>query len=259
MKQPDEPDMTDATQTKGATSGQFSNRPAPSRREVWKMFDRIAWRYDLLNHLLSANQDKAWRKRLAALLPDGKGLKALDLASGTGDQLLALYDSGRIKHGVGTDLAEKMLAIGRDKITARGLNDSLELKTGDAQNIPFEDNRFDAVTISFGIRNMTDVSLALREMHRVLKPGGRALILEFSLPTNGFIRWGYLIYFRHILPVLGKMISGDDGAYRYLNETVETFPYGQAFCDLMTDAGFQNVKDNRLTLGIASIYQGDKI
>ena len=260
MRQPDEPDMTDAQKTKGATSGQPADRKVvPSRREVWKMFDRIAWRYDLLNHLLSANQDKAWRKRLTALLPGGNDLKALDLASGTGDQLLALHDSGRIKHGVGTDLAEKMLAIGRDKITARGLNDSLELKTGDAQNIPFEDNRFDAVTISFGIRNMTDVSLALREMHRVLKPGGRALILEFSLPTNGFIRWGYLIYFRHILPVLGKMISGDDGAYRYLNETVETFPYGQAFCDLMTDAGFQNVKDNRLTLGIASIYQGDKI
>lgn len=230
----------------------------PDRTNVWKMFDRIAGRYDLLNHLLSANRDKQWRSRINRMLPAGDNLAVLDLASGTGDQLLALWESGRVKSGIGIDLAEKMLEVGREKIRRRSLDSWLELRTGDVQAIAFEDGRFDVTTISFGIRNMTDVSKSLAEMFRVLKPGGRSLILEFSLPTNGLVRAVYLWYFRHILPRLGKAISGDDGAYRYLNETVETFPYGEAFCGLMREQGFKNVKCAPLTLGIASIYSGDK-
>ena len=117
---------------------------------------------------------------------------------------------------------------------------------------------FDAVTISFGIRNVLDVPKGLREMHRVLRPGGRALILEFSLPANAFIRWGYLLYFRNVLPLVGGLVSGDAKAYRYLNETVETFPYGAAFTALMTDAGFENVQAKPLTFGIATLYRGDR-
>jgi demethylmenaquinone methyltransferase/2-methoxy-6-polyprenyl-1,4-benzoquinol methylase len=230
----------------------------PSRRDVHRMFDRIAPRYDLLNHLLSFNRDKAWRRRMAALLPTRTNLKLLDLATGTGDQLLALYSSGKIASGVGIDPAEKMLAIGQEKIARRGLSDKLSLSVGSAEQIPFPDKSFDVVTISFGIRNVTDVAKSLSEMHRVLKPEGRALILEFSLPTSKLIKAGYLFYFRYILPALGGIISGDREAYRYLNQTVESFPHGENFAKLMREAGFEGVKATPLTFGVASIYQGDK-
>ncbi|MGD8921840.1 MAG: bifunctional demethylmenaquinone methyltransferase/2-methoxy-6-polyprenyl-1,4-benzoquinol methylase UbiE [Candidatus Zixiibacteriota bacterium] len=230
---------------------------APSRRDVWRMFDRISHRYDLLNHLLSMNRDVAWRKRMSRHLPDRPDLKVLDLATGTADQLLSLYDSGKVGSGVGIDLAEKMLEVGRRKIKQRGLESALELQIGDAENIPFDDNRFDAVSISFGIRNVIDVPHALSEMHRILNSEGRALILEFSLPKSRWIRSLYLIYFRKILPRLGGLISGDREAYQYLNDTVETFPYGEEFCRLMRDAGFDNVQAIPLTFGIATLYRGD--
>jgi demethylmenaquinone methyltransferase/2-methoxy-6-polyprenyl-1,4-benzoquinol methylase len=138
------------------------------------------------------------------------------------------------------------------------LADTLELKTGDAEAIPFDDNNFDATSISFGIRNVLNVNKSLAEMYRVLRPGGRALILEFSLPSNRLIRRLYLLYFRHVLPRLGRLVSGDAHAYNYLNQTVETFAHGEEFCELMRTAGFHNVKAIPLTFGIASIYQGDK-
>jgi len=246
-------------QKSGSGSPGSPDRPvSPSRRDVHKMFDRIAGRYDLLNHLLSANIDKRWRRKVARLLPDGDSLSVLDLACGTGDQLITLYDSGQVAEGTGIDLAEKMLAVGRAKISRLGLDNTLSLQTGDAGEIPFDNDRFDAVTISFGIRNMTDVNQTLSEMHRILRPGGRALILEFSLPGNRLLQSGYLFYLRHILPKLGAAISGDSSAYRYLNETIETFPHGPAFCELMTDAGFKAVSQTTLSAGIVSIYQGDK-
>ncbi|MCM2272195.1 MAG: bifunctional demethylmenaquinone methyltransferase/2-methoxy-6-polyprenyl-1,4-benzoquinol methylase UbiE [candidate division Zixibacteria bacterium] len=229
-----------------------------SRQQVWKMFDRIAHRYDLLNHLLSGNRDVAWRRKMAGMLPERSELDVLDLATGTGDQLITLAKTGKLRSGVGIDLAEKMLALGREKIVAKQLDRLLTLQTGDAGTIPFTDNLFDAVSITFGIRNVLDVPAAFREMYRVLRPNGRALILEFSLPRNGFVRHGYLFYFRHILPRLGGLISGDSHAYRYLNQTVETFPYGEAFCTLMRESGFTNVQATELTFGIATIYSGDK-
>lgn len=223
------------------------------------MFDRIAHRYDLLNHLLSFNRDRAWRRKMATLLPKRCQMFLLDLATGTGDQLLAIYNSGQIASGVGLDPAEQMLAIGRQKIQARGLSDKLTMQTGSAEKIPFGDNSFDVISISFGIRNVTQVSQALTEMRRVLKPDGRVLILEFSLPRNAFVRAIYLFYFRHVLPRLGGLISGDRTAYRYLNQTVETFPYGQDFGDEMIKAGFGRVSHTPLTFGVATIYQGDKV
>lgn len=229
----------------------------PSRDNVASMFNRIAHRYDLLNHLLSANRDKRWRRKLVDLLPPGDNLHVLDLATGTGDQLLSAFESGRVAQGTGLDPAEKMLAIGREKIAARGLSDKLRLTTGIAESLPVADNSMDAITISFGIRNVTDVQMALSEMTRALRPGGRALILEFSLPSNVLIRQLYLFYFRHVLPRLGALISGDASAYRYLNQTVETFPYGDDFLSLMRQAGFAHVEKLPLTFGIATIYRGD--
>ncbi len=221
------------------------------------MFDRIAHRYDLLNRLLSFGRDVAWRKRVACHLPDRPNCSVLDLATGTADLLISVYDhSGRVRQGTGIDMAGKMLSIAREKIAVRNLQDILTVAPGDAMNIPFAGGSFDAVMIAFGIRNLTDVPAGLKEMHRVLNDGGRALILEFSLPENRFMRGLYLIYFRYVLPVVGAIISGDRYAYRYLNRTVETFPYGTEFCDLMKDAGFVNVKADRLTFGVATIYEG---
>jgi len=232
---------------------------APSRREVWRMFDRIAPRYDLLNRLLSLGRDVAWRKRLADNLPGIPSQSVLDLATGTGDVLFSLHkNSANIQRAVGIDRAFKMLEIGREKAETRNLSGVIRLFPGDAMQIPAKADSFDAITIAFGIRNVLDVGSALAEMRRVLKPGGRALILEFSLPTNFLMKKIYLLYFRHVLPHIGGLISGDSHAYRYLNETVETFPYGQQFCDLMTTSGFREVQSIPLTFGIATIYRGDK-
>jgi len=232
----------------------------PPRAQIWKMFDRIAGRYDLLNHLLSMGQDIRWRKKVAQILPDKSNQKILDLATGTGDQLLSLYkNSDRIASATGTDLASEMIAIGKEKVQQQELDDVITLQEGDAEDIQFDDGSFDAITISFGIRNVTDVKKSLAEMYRALKSEGRAIILEFSLPKNRIIKKLYLLYFRYILPFIGELISGDRDAYRYLNQTVETFPYGHAFCELISAQGFENVKMMPLTFGVATIYYGDKI
>lgn len=231
---------------------------SPSRKNAPRMFDRIAPRYDLLNHLLSFNRDKAWRKRLTELLGDRRDLNVLDLATGTGDQLLALYETGQVVVGRGVDPSEGMLKIAQKKITERNLGDVLKVQTGTGEQIPSESEIFDTVTISFGIRNVIDLEKSLGEILRVLKPGGQALILEFSLPTNPIIRTGYLLYFRYILPILGGMISGDNEAYQYLNKTVETFPYGEEFIRIMRLAGFSQAEVYPLTFGVASIYVGRK-
>lgn len=236
-----------------------SPKTNPSRRDVWKMFDRIAYRYDLLNRLLSFGQDVIWRKKVSRHFNDIPDQHVLDLATGTADLLLTVYQKNScVKTGIGIDLAEKMLDIGRQKIRDRNLEDKLSLRIGDAVNIPFPENSFDAVMISFGIRNVVDLKKSLREMYRILNEQGRAIILEFSLPKNQLIRSIYLFYFRKVLPRIGAVISGDTFAYQYLNETVESFPYGDEFCDLMREAGFKQVKATPLTFGIATIYQGDK-
>lgn len=232
---------------------------APSAVHSWKMFDRIAFRYDLLNRLLSFRQDVGWRKQMARRLPAGDALRILDLATGTCDVLLGLYRySGRVAKGVGLDMSANMLAHGSRKIAEQGLTDCMSLVRADAETIAARDDTFDATTIAFGIRNVPDVVRALAEMRRVLRPGGRALVLEFSLPSNVVMRTIYLLYFRHVLPFVGGMISGDRTAYRYLNESVEQFPYGEAFCELMRNAGYRNVQATPMTFGIATLYEGEK-
>ncbi len=222
------------------------------------MFDRIAHRYDLLNRLLSFGTDVRWRKTMNRRIPAGKNLCVLDLATGTADVLIAMERAcPNVTSGVGLDMSGGMLKYGQQKLIAMGLDQKYRLVRGDATALGLADAQFDAVTISFGIRNVLDVSEGLREMRRILKPGGRALILEFSLPANRPFRACYLFYFRNILPRLGALISGDSHAYKYLNETVETFPYGEDFCKLMRDAGFEDVTATPLTFGIASLYQGE--
>lgn len=232
---------------------------APSRVNVYKMFDRIAGKYDTLNRLLSLRRDVAWRKAMVKFLPDGDSLRHLDLATGTGDQILFMMkETNCIQESVGVDLSEGMLEVGRKKIAASPWADRIRMETGDALNIPVEDGGFDVTTISFGIRNVIHVPQAMQEMLRVLKPGGRALILECSLPPNPLLRKLYLFYFRHFLPWVGGVVSGNTDAYKYLNRTVETFPSGQAFCEIMREAGFEHVNLKTLTFGVATIYMGDK-
>lgn len=226
------------------------------RANVWRMFDRIAPTYDLVNRLLSFGLDIRWRKKVADHMPGERDMVLLDLATGTGDQVISLTRTGRFTEAVGMDMSAGMLALGREKVVHLGLADIISMQEGDATKLPLEDGRFDAVTISFGIRNVVHVEAALAEMCRVLKPGGRAIILEFSLPESAMVRTGHLFYLRRILPLVGGLVSGDGGAYRYLNTTIEAFPYGSAFCDLMTKAGFSSATPHRLTFGIATIYVG---
>ncbi len=223
------------------------------------MFDRIAPRYDFLNRLLSLRRDVAWRRRVADYLPEQTKQSVLDIATGTADLLLSLFDrSDRVSAAIGVDLAPTMLELGRRKVAKHQLDERVLLVRADALRLPFADRSFDAVTIAFGIRNMTDVPLALTEMRRVLKPGGKVLILEFSMPANPLVRRLYPFHLRGLLPVVGAMISGDSYAYRYLNRTVETFPYGEQFCALMRETGFVQVAAVPLTFGIATIYHGCK-
>ena len=232
----------------------------PSRIRVWQMFDRIARRYDVLNRLLSLRQDVRWRKKMAGLLPARSGLKVLDVATGTADQIIALHKNtaGKISSATGVDMADQMLTIGRNKIKQQFPDADIQLKSGDAVALPFDNAQFDVITISFGIRNVTDVCRALEEMFRVLRPAGRLLVLEFSLPQNYIVKKLYLFYFRNILPLFGGLVSGDRYAYRYLNETVEAFPYGEDFINVMHRAGFTDGRVVPLSFGIASIYIGEK-
>ncbi|MDE0837933.1 MAG: bifunctional demethylmenaquinone methyltransferase/2-methoxy-6-polyprenyl-1,4-benzoquinol methylase UbiE [Kiritimatiellae bacterium] len=252
--------MTNSNNTAESEAGSTAAaQDEPSRDAVWEMFDKIAPRYDMLNRLLSLRRDVAWRKRMATFLQNRSAVRLLDLATGTGDQILHFMDGGAdIASAVGMDMSEQMLAVGRKKMTKRGLQDKVELSCGDAVEVPVDSDAFDATSISFGIRNVVDVSRALGEMRRALKPGGCALILEFSMPENSTLRSVYTFYLRHILPIVGGLISGDMYAYRYLNKTIETFPYGDAFCELMRDAGFENTSATPLTFGVASIYYGEK-
>lgn len=225
------------------------------------MFDEISPRYDLLNRLLSFGLDVFWRRQLVRFLPvrTGRDLSLLDLATGTADVPLTLVRrSKNIEYAVGIDLADKMLAIGREKVTRAKLEDKILLSRGDASHIAFNADVFNVVTMAFGIRNVENPLQVLREMHRALKPQGRALILEFSLPENSTLRALHLFYLRTVVPTIGGLISGHGEAYRYLNQTIERFPCGAAFCAIMADAGFHNVTAHPLLGGIATIYRGDK-
>ena len=224
---------------------------------VREMFDDISPRYDFLNHFLSFGIDRAWRKKLTKVLGSRNPVAVLDVATGTGD--LAIAISGlKPQKIVGIDISEKMLEIGRQKILEKGLGSLITLHPGDAEKIPFSDNSFDAITVAFGVRNYENLELGLTEMSRVLRPGGVMLILEFSHPESFPMRQLYSVYSRYAIPMLGRMISGNNKAYTYLPESVAAFPSGKDFLAILEKLGMKNTRQICLSMGIASIYQAEK-
>ena len=221
------------------------------------IFNDIAPKYDLLNHLLSMNIDKRWRKKAMKFIGKDEKGHLLDVACGTGDFSIAAYRAG-VKRITGIDISVNMVNIGRKKIEEAGLAACIDLQVGDSEKMVFPDGQFDVVTVAFGVRNFEHLEAGLREMQRVLKKGGKVIILEFSMPEHFPMKQMYKFYFRHILPSIGGWISGNKNAYTYLPESVMKFPQGQQFLAIMESCGFRNPLQKKLSGGIASLYVGIK-
>ena len=235
----------------------YKDQEGDKKSQVAQMFNNIAGKYDFLNHFLSAGIDIIWRKKAVSLLAPHKPKLVLDIATGTADFALETLRLNPDKI-IGVDISEGMMAVGREKIAKRGLSDKIQLQYGDSENLPFEDNSFDAITVAFGVRNFENLSKGLAEMNRVLKPGGIAVVLEFSKPRSFPMKQLYQFYFKNILPLVGKFVSKDNAAYTYLPESVQAFPDGKDFIGIFEQVGFKKTKWHSLTFGISSIYTGIK-
>ena len=231
---------------------------AMSDSPIAAMFDRISPKYDALNHTLSLHIDKVWRQKTAKIVSKNQPKAILDLATGTADLAIALAKLNPLAHIIGADISEKMLDIGKAKVAKQGLENQIELRLGDAAALPFEDNRFDAVTVAFGVRNFENIEQGLSEIQRVLKPNGRVAILEFSMPERFPVKQAYRLYFKHILPKIGKWVSKDESAYAYLPASVERFPHPDAFRKTLFSFGLENCEAKPLTFGIATLYLAQK-
>ncbi|PWJ43407.1 bifunctional demethylmenaquinone methyltransferase/2-methoxy-6-polyprenyl-1,4-benzoquinol methylase UbiE [Sediminitomix flava] len=235
----------------------YKDKEASKKEQVADMFNNISPKYDLLNRLLSVGIDIIWRKKAVKLLKKEQPKLILDVATGTCDFAIEALSLNPDKI-IGVDISKGMLAEGQKKLEKKNLTNKIELKLGDSERLPFEDNTFDAVTVAFGVRNFENLEKGLADINRVLKPGGTAVVLEFSQPEYFPFKQIYNFYFKNILPFVGNLISKDQSAYTYLPESVEAFPYGEAFNKIMTKVGFQSVLCKTLTFGISSIYVGKK-
>jgi demethylmenaquinone methyltransferase/2-methoxy-6-polyprenyl-1,4-benzoquinol methylase len=222
------------------------------------MFDCISPKYDALNHLLSLNIDKVWRRKTAKTVSKSQPKAILDLATGTADLAIALAKQNPQAHIIGMDISEKMLEIGKEKVKRENLENQIDLRHGDVASLPFEDARFDAVTVAFGVRNFEDLNKGLSEIHRVTKAGGQVGILEFSMPEKFPIKQLYNLYFKHLLPNIGKWVSKDETAYSYLPHSVEKFPKPRDFCSILAAFGMKNCQAKHLSFGIATLYVANK-
>ena len=229
-----------------------------STSPIATMFDRISPKYDALNHLLSFNIDKVWRRKTAKAVAKHHPKTILDLATGTADLAIALAKYNSQAHIIGIDISEKMLEIGKEKVAKKSLEDQIELHIGDAAVLPFEDNHFDAVTIAFGVRNFEDLRKGLFEISRVLKPNGQAVILEFSMPEMFPIKQVYRFYFKRLLPKIGRIVSKDASAYIYLPSSVECFPKPKDFLEMLTRHGLKEGQMKTMTWGITTLYTAVK-
>jgi len=227
------------------------------KQSVRRLFDSIAYRYDLLNHLLSGGVDLYWRRAAIETLASLRPVRILDVATGTADFAIAALRLNP-EEVVGVDISEAMLQFGRRKLATKKLSDKIRLEEGEAENLEFPDNHFDAAIVAFGVRNFENLEGGLAEMKRVLKVHGRIVVLEFSKPRVFPFRQLYFFYFLNILPLVGRFVSKDKEAYRYLPDTVMRFPDGEEFLAILRKIGFSSVRQRTLTFGIASIYCGEK-
>ncbi len=227
------------------------------KEQVADMFNNIAGKYDFLNHFLSMGIDKGWRKKAIAEIAKVQPKAILDVATGTGDLAIAAakLNPDRI---TGIDIAAQMLDVGRVKLKEKGLDKLISMQVGDSEALPFDDNSFDAITCAYGVRNFEHLEAGLKEMCRVMRPGGKLAILEFSHPKKFPVKQGYQFYFKYILPTLGKLVSKHSTAYSYLPESVMAFPEGQRFCDILGDCGFKEAHARPLTFGITTLYTARK-
>ena len=235
----------------------YQDTATGKKEQVAEMFDNIAANYDFLNHLLSMGIDITWRKKAVRKLRDIQPKRILDIATGTGDFALAslALDPDQV---VGVDISAGMLEKGKVKMVEKKVDDRITLQLGDSENLEFEDHSFDAITVAFGVRNFENLEKGLREMQRVLRPGGRVAIIEFSKPTRFPIKQLYFFYFLKVLPLIGRFFSKDSRAYSYLPESVRAFPDGQDFLNIMERCGFRSPTAHALTFGIASLYLAEK-
>jgi demethylmenaquinone methyltransferase/2-methoxy-6-polyprenyl-1,4-benzoquinol methylase len=236
----------------------FKDSEESKKQQVEKMFDRIAFRYDFLNHFLSAGIDIGWRKKAIKELKRVDPKSVLDVATGTGDMAILASKLLNAEKIIGIDISEGMLEIGKKKIERLGLQQRIELLKGDSETIIFNSNSFDAVTVAFGVRNFQDLELGLSEIKRVLRPGGKLIVLECTKPKLPVIKNFYNLYLNSIAPWIGRVISKNKNAYQYLNESVQKFPEGNDFVQILNKLGYKNASCKTLSLGISSIYSGEK-
>ena len=235
---------------------------ATDKENIALMFNDIAPTYDKLNHILSLNVDKSWRrkavKHLKKSLSEVSQPLILDVACGTADSTVQIAKSIENAHVSAIDISEKMLEIGMGKVEKLNLSERVDFHNSCAESIDFQDNTLDAAFVAFGVRNFSDREKGLKEILRVLKPKSSLFILELSEPQNVIVRWIYNLYFKNILPHIGKLVSGNKNAYRYLQKTVEEFPMPQEFIEILESAGYQNVRHKALSFGLCRIYQAEK-
>jgi demethylmenaquinone methyltransferase/2-methoxy-6-polyprenyl-1,4-benzoquinol methylase len=235
----------------------YKEERSGKKEQVAKMFDNISHRYDFLNHFLSLGIDRGWRRKAIGFLKENAPKTILDVATGTGDFAIQALTLNPDKI-TGIDISEGMLDVGRKKIRDRALGNRIELMYGDSEKLPFPENNFDAVTVAFGVRNFENLKQGMREIYRVLKPGGRVVVLEFSKPQKFPFKQVYNFYFTTILPRIGRLVSSDKAAYTYLPESVNAFPDGNDFIGILNEIGFNRTQCRVLTFGISSIYVGTK-
>lgn len=233
------------------------NTGEEKKEQVAHMFDNIANRYDLLNSILSLGIHKGWRRKCVKMLKHKQPQHILDVATGTGDFAIACA-ALQPKHITGIDISEGMMQFGREKLLKLKLDQLIHLQQGNAETVDFPDNTFDAIVVGFGVRNFQNLEPGLKNLHRILKPGGDLIVLEFSYPTNPLIKGLYNFYFSYITPVVGKIFSKDTRAYSYLTESVKAFPNNEKFTAIMDQVGYKKTEFTLLSFGIAAIYRGEK-
>lgn len=224
---------------------------------IVRLFDDIAPTYDKLNHILSLNIDKSWRSKSVKQVLKGKHDVVLDIACGTGDFSIELAQKG-VEKVIGVDISEGMMKIGMEKVKALGLENKISMHVDDSESLSLEDNSIDAVTVAFGVRNFEHLQIGLNEMNRVIRPGGTVNVLELSVPSNPVLLWCYKIYFLHVLPFFGGLVSGNKAAYKYLPTSVMNFPKPDVFMSMLETAGFKEVKQKAFTFGLCRLFTGVK-